>query len=293
MKKTISIILCICLLALSFASCKGAENKNNATIADSVKYTYDAAYSFNDAVLRAYNDLCKSVIAGESEVRINSGFIDDVFQLFYTSFPLSAIVKSFVPENAVYRIEYKSKEPHADAMLFLEKINQIKSEVYSENKTEYAIKLYSKIASMVKISENSAITCYETVMKGEGTSFSYSNMFEYLLAQNDIKAYHILCEDENGASRAMSMAEIDGELYYFDVFRESEDNGGKLLRFFGMITDDIEAYGIRNVIYTNRQSAANSSDLRFDSLRNCKKYEIKDDKLLVTDKNGEIVQIAL
>ena len=293
MKKTISIILCICLVALCLASCKASKEDSSATIADSVNYTYDSAYSFEDATIRAYKDLCQAVIMGSTEVRINAAFLEDVLQLFYTSFPLNALVSKISPSQSGYRIEYKSSDTHKKAMAFLEKVKTIKSDINSNNDTEYAIKLYNSISSSIKVSDNSAITCYETIMTGEGTSFSYSNMFEYLLQQRGIKAYHILCEDENGASKAISMAELDGNLYYFDVFKEFEDNGGSNLRYFGMITDDVTSYGLKNMIYTNRQAAADASDLRFDSLRNCQKWEIENEKLVVTAENGEIVQIAL
>ena len=293
MKKTVSIILCICFVTLSLASCKGSKEANSATIADSVSYTYDSAYTCDDATKRAYNELCKAVIMGNTEVRMNSAFLDNALQLFYTSFPLNALVEKISPSENGYKIEYKTPDAHEKAMEFSEKIKTVKSELYSSNDTEYAINLYNSIASSIKVSDNSAITCYETIMTGEGTSFSYSNMFEYLLQQKGIKAYHILCEDESGASKAISMAELDGNLYYFDVFKEFEDNCGSSLKYFGMITDDISSYGLRNVIYTNRQEAADASDLRFDALRKCKKWEIKKEFLIITTENGEIVQIAL
>ena len=293
MKKTISIIICICLVALSLASCKAKEEESSADISDSVKYTYDSAYSFDDATIRAYKDLCKAVITGDGEVRINSGFIDDVLQLFYTSFPLSALVKSIEPADAVYKIEYKSEEAHNDALQFLEKIKEIKSDCAGSTKTEYTINLYNKIASSVKISENASISCYETVMKGEGTSFSYSNMFEYLLEQNDINAYHILCEDMGGRAKAISAAELDGKLYYFDLFSEFNDNGGKILKYFGMTSDDCSQIGLQNFIYSNKETSADASDLRFQACRFCSEWEINDENLVVTRSDGEIVQVAL
>ena len=291
MKKTISIIICICIVALSFASCKSSNEIGK--LENDVYYTYDSAYTCNDSTFRAYSDLCKAVIMGDSEVRINPSFLEDVLQLFYTSFPLNALVSSIQPLEAGYKIEYKSSDPHKEAMQFLEKTDKIKSDSYSYNDTEYAINLYSKIASSIKTSDNASISCYETVMKGEGTSFSYSNMFEYLLQRKGIKAYHILCEDENGASKAITMAELDGNLYYFDIFREFEDNGGKNLKYFGMITDDVTSYGLNNMIYTSREAAQDASDLRFDALRNCKKWKLKNENLIITTSNGDIVQIAL
>ena len=292
MKKTISIFLCVCLVVLSFVSCKSKKD-DSATIADETNYTYDAAYSVGDATVRAYKDLCKAVVSGSSEIRINSGFLDDVLQLFYTSFPLSALVERIEPVDAGYKIVYKYSDAHNNALKFLEKVNSIKSDVDDNNETVYAINLYNKIASSIKISENNSISCYETVMKGEGTAFSYSNMFEYLLQQKGIKAYHILCEDAAGNSKAISAAELDGNTYYFDLMSEYYDNGGKLLKFFGMTTADAEEIGLCNFIYTNRSTAEDLSDLKFESCRYCEKWELDGKDLLITRNDEEVVRIAL
>ncbi len=293
MKKTISIILCIILVGLSLASCKSEKKESSANIADGTNYTYDSAYSFEDATIRAYRDLCRAVVLGNEEVRINSGFLDDVLQLFYTSFPLSALVEKIEPSESGYIIKYKSSDAHKDALQFLEKVRSIKTEINNENDTVYAINLYNRIASSIKVSDNNSISCYETIMKGEGTSFSYSNMFEYLLQQEGIKAYHILCEDAGGNSKAISAAELDGKLYYFDMMSEYYDNGGKLLKYFGMTTADTEGTGLVNFIYTNHETADDASDLRFQACRTCTDWEIDSNNLFITRNDGEIVQVAL
>jgi hypothetical protein len=225
---------------------------------------------------------------------MNMGFIDDVLQMYYTSFPLNAIVESLTPSaEGILTIKYKNEDYSSQVSDFVNKINEIENESDEDDDTAYAIKLYNYIASSVKPSTEGSITCYETIMTGEGTSFSYSNMFEYLLQQKGIKAYHILCETESGESKAISAAELGGELYYFDIFAEYEDNGGKLLKYFGMTTDDAKTAGIKSMIYTNKVTAANASDLRFEACRDCEKWEIKSDKLLVAKKGGTIVQVAL
>lgn len=45
------------------------------------------------------------------------------------------------------------------------------------------INVYHYISSHIKQSKNVAINSFDTVLKGEGSSFSYANVFEYLLLQ--------------------------------------------------------------------------------------------------------------
>ena len=293
MKKIIAVLTVLCIAVAVFSAC-GKDKKSDAQN-NSVLYTYDSAYSFEDASIRAYSELCEAVVKGDSEVRMNMGFIDDVLQLYYTSFPLKFIVESLNPSaEGVLSIKYKDEEKHINqANDFISKIASIKEEAEDESDIAYAVKLYSYIALSVKPSANSSVTCYETVMTGEGTSFSYANMFEYLMQQKGIKAYHILCETDSGESKAISAAELGGELYYFDLYSEYEDNGGKLLKFFGMTSEDVKNSGIKSTIYTNKQTAADASDLIFEACRECKSWEIKKNNLLITKNDGNVVQIAL
>ena len=293
MKKVISVLLSIVVIAGVFSACQSEKGESSATVLDSVSFTYDGAYSFEDVTVRAYEDLCKAVIHSEGEVRINPSVFDDTMQLFYTSFPLNALVDKIEATPGAYKITYKSeKTAHSNTLDFIEKVHSVYPNA-EESDAVKLVKIYNKIASSIKISQNTAINCYETIMTGEGTSFSYSNMFEYVLQQNGFKAYHILCENESGESKAISAAELDGKLYYFDVYAEFEDNGGKLLKYFGLTSAQLEKLGYKNLIYTNRQQAQKAEDNRFSALRNCTKWEIDGENLLVTDKNGKVVQIAL
>ena len=293
MKKILSLLFCTVIIVGVFAACHSDKEEASATVLDTISYTYDSAYAFDDITTRAYTDLCKAVVNTEGEVRINPGVFDDTMQLFYTSFPLNALVDKIEATSGAYKISYKNAETaHSDTLDFIEKVHNV-YENAEESDAVKAVKIYNKIASSIKVSENSAINCYETVMKGEGTSYSYSNMFEYVLQQNGINAYHVLCETESGVSKAISAAEFGGELFYFDLFAEYEDNGGKLLKYFGMTTEDVKNYGIKSMIYTNKQTADDASNLRFEACRNCKAFEIKGSELTVTKNDGNIVQVAL
>jgi len=291
MKKITALIIGVCLIAGLFSAC--GKNENSATVLDTISYTYDSAYHFDDLTVSSYEDLCKAVVWSKEEVRINPSVFDNAMQLFYTSFPLNALIDKIEATSGAYVISYKNKETaHNDVLEFIKKIHGIYQNS-DESDTEKLIKIYNNIASSIKVSENSAISCYETIMTGEGTSFSYSNMFEYVLQQKGINAYHILCEDESGSSKAMSAAEINGEMYYFDVFAEYENNKGTLLKYFGMNSEELEKLGYKNLIYTNRQEAAKADGNRFSALRNCTRWEIEGEKLVVTDDDGNIVQVAL
>ena len=291
MKKTVSLIICICLIAGVFASCKGFGN--SATVYDLISYTYDSAYTCDDATVRTYEDICEAVVHGEKTVRINAGLLDGALTLFYTSFPLSVLVENIQPGDGAYIIKYKYEDHTKKVDDFILKKYDIATHCNNENDAVFTINLYNYIASSIKPSSDSSISCYETMMTGEGTSFSYANMFEYILQQRRIKAYHILCEDASGSSKAITAAELDGKLYYFDIYAEYEENGGKLFRFFGMTSEDLQSLGYKNMIYTSRETAAISDDKRFEALRNMAKWELADNGLTITDKSGKLVQIAL
>ena len=296
MKKIISLVLCISIISAVFISCKNNTSTSTDTANDILVYdTYDSAYYFDESAIRAYQDLCKAVVNGEDTIRLNAGFFDSALELFYSSFPLSVLVDDINKVDSEYVINYNNDEQTHKAKVdeFIEKIYQIKTECNDANDTAYAIKLYNKIAASIKISDNPSINCYETVVNGEGSAFSYSKMFEYLLQQRGINSYHILCEDKGGNSKSISAAELGGKLYYFDLFSEYNDNKGTLLKYFGMTTSDAENIGLQNFIYTNREVADDASDLRFQACRFCKSWEIDDTNLLVTRNDEEIVQIAL
>ena len=60
-----------------------------------------------------------------------------------------------------------------------------------------------------------------------------------------------------------------------------------------MTSEDIKAYGIKNAVFLNSQPASDASALKFEALRNCKKWELDEENLLITKQDDEIVQIAL
>ena len=118
-------------------------------------------------------------------------------------------------------------------------------------------------------------------------------MFEYLLLQNDIDAYHIIGADASDVSWGLSAAALDNKVYYFDPMTEFLNNGGKSLYYFGMTDDDLKSEGIKSVKFSNNGVPSLVNDKRFAACRKCEKWEIKNSQLLVTINGGKIVKIAL
>ena len=249
--------------------------------------------------MSAYENLCKAVINAESEVRFNISMLDDVLQLFYTSFPLSALVdkveKNEDNSGVTLTYKYSFDEHNKRVEAFEAKVKEIEEYCYNGtlNKNIYAIRLYNYITSSIAESSDATIGAYDTIINGEGTMNSYANMFEYLLLQADIPAYHILAEDAAGSAWSLSGAELDGEIYYFDMMTEFYTTEGKQLRYFGMTSEDVKNEGLTNLNYTDMNPAAEASSLYFDTCRSCVSWEIEGSNLLVTTSKGIVVEVAL
>ena len=301
MKKIISITLCLALVITLFCACKNESGGKEETTKESkVKITYDATYAATDkSAVNAYESICNAVLDYNSEVRMNTALFDDALQLFYTSFPLSALVSDVKlnEDNTGIVITYKLEEAEHIKQKdeFIVKTDEI-IKTCSEgvtNKAVIALKLYNYIASNAKKSEDETISCFDTVMKGEGSSFSYSQLYEYLLRQKDIPAYHVIASDAVGAGWGIAGAELYENIYYFDIMSEVFDNGGTKLVFFGMTSEDLKAEGLKDLTFTNRHDAYDASDLKFDICRKCDSWELDGAKLLVTTKNEDVVEVAL
>ncbi len=300
MKKILSLILTVCFLATVLVSCSSDGKDSTVKEEPNVKITYDSAYAdYDESVINAYEQVCQAVIKGENDVRINTGMFSKIQRLIYTSFPLYDLVESFntKSDGSGISIEYKNEnEKHLELVgEFQNKVNEIVNNCSQNNANDliYTINLYNYIATNIVPSENSSVTCYQTIMQGEGNSFTYSNMFEYLLAQKGISSYHIIAYDMANIPFGLSQAVIDGNLYYFDVMSEYYANEGKNLVYFGMTTQDVINTGLDDMTYTDDEIATDASDLEFDVCRSCQKWEISGDSLLITRADDEVVAIDL
>lgn len=305
MKKFFSIILLFVFALSVFTACSKDDNQaNNHTGEDSVsagiKYTYDAVYAdYSDSTVSAYESLCDAVVNYQNSVRMNLTMYDSVMRLFYTSFPLHALVKDIQvsEDNSGISITYSlDKEEHLNAVkTFFDKVLQMKEACLTGagSKAAYVLNVYHYVASHIVVSEDESILLYDTVMNGEGSSYSYSNLFEYLLLQNDIPAYHVLISDSTGKGLGVSQFELNGMLYYADVMNEYQQNAGELLTCFGMTTQELSALGFHTPQYSDQSAAQEANDLAFDFCRSCTAWEIKDNLLLVTNSDGIVVEYAL
>ena len=299
MKKSLCIIISVLLVISCFFGCSKEEKKEEQK-EEKASYGYDLAYIDTDkSAVNAYEQLCDCVNEYKTELRLNVGLLDDAQQLFFTSYPLSALVKDIKinSDKSGVVISYKkSEEEHKKTVAsFNAKIKGIKEKCLegTTNENVYAIRLYNYIASNIVKSDDESITCLDTVLTGKGSSFSYSQMFEYLLRENEIQSCHVLASDAAGAGWGIAGAILGGNLYYFDLMTEFHDNQGKLLRFFGMTMEDLKNEGLKDWVFTNKKTAEDASDLKFDTLRKCASWKLDGAKLLVTTITEEVVEIAL
>lgn len=302
MKKILSVVLAISLAATLFCACSKSNSSNDTpqTADFSLKYTYDTVYyDYDSSIFHAYEEVCKAVINRDSDVRVNTGYFNKVQQLLYTSFPLNALVQKYSVKDDDSGISisynYEQAEHVEKVNLFNKKILEIEKacNISTASNEEYVINVYHYISSHIKQSKNVAINSFDTVLKGEGSSFSYANVFEYLLLQNDIDAYHIIGADASDVSWGLSAAALDNKVYYFDPMTEFLNNGGKSLYYFGMTDADLKSEGIKSVKFSNNGVPSPVNDKRFAACRKCEKWEIKNRCLLVTVNGGKIVKIAL
>lgn len=304
MKKFLSLLLSVVLLVCIFCSCSNAadnsksEREENSSI--DLLFSYDNAYdSFDDSIISAYQNICNAIINCETEIRVNTGMLENVRQLLYTSFPLIELVESISKkdDNSGLNIKYKNTEDVHKKKVdeFKAKINEIQKACKKGTVTdsEYAVNVYNYVASNIKASEDASISCYETIMTGEGTSYSYSNMFEYLLLQAEIPASHIIAEDASGKGWGLSAAALGGKLYYFDVMSENIANSGKQLVYFAMTSDDVKNEGLTSLKTTNQIESAEATDDAFEPCRSCKSWKIDNNVLYVTRYDEQVVEINL
>lgn len=296
MKKLLSVLLCLAFVCVSFYGC--SEKPQEETETNELKITYDAAYlSYDSSTVSAYENVCKAVLNREESVRINLALNEEVRRLFYTSFPLNVIVESLTEnENGEgFDIKYKlSADEHKAAVdAFTAKINEISQECKATNTTVYAINAYHYVSSHAKVSDDLTISCYDTIMKGEGSSFSYAQMLTYLFLQGGIPACYVTANDAVDGGYGVVQAKLYDGWFYFDPLGEFYDNGGENIVFFGMTNKDLKKTGLKKPTYSDNKSARDASDLYFDTLRYSKSYEIAGNTLLVTTTKGDVVQIAL
>lgn len=295
-KKLVSVLLCLCLFSSVFCSCSNenkASEKNNETTQEkafSLKITYDSSLSPNDSVLRAYKVLCNAVINGETEVKFASEMQEEVFQLYYSGFPLRVLVDNIEVngDQTGYVIKYKNSIDEHKALVgeFTEKIGQIlelcgKGSVSDEI---FAANAYKYTATHISPSSDESSTVFDAVIYGEGMSAAFAGLFEYLLQQNNMKAIHIIGTEKSNSFWSWSIAEIEGAYFHFDPYSEYLVTQGEGLKYFGETDDDrINDFMSESFRTPSNVSPPLCSDNRYGSVRNCKSWTVENSTIIISE----------
>lgn len=280
MKKIVSVFISVCMVLAVFAGC--SKNKDNEQPID-FSVTYDSHYQNYDAsAISAYENLCNAIINGEEEAKYNVRLLDYVNQLYYTSFPLNALVESIniLPDSSGVEIKYKNDaETHRKLVAdFNARINEILTEcgAGTVGSSRFVFNVYEYINKNFKI-DNSVVSTYDVIMQGRGVKSAVNSVFEYLILSGGGKASHTMNYDNT--PNMISLVNFNNDWYYFDPAGEIEDNGGKALKYFAMNDKRIKAYISGQLTYTDGQDVGAVTDDKYSKLENSSSYE---------DKNGEI-----
>lgn len=302
MKKTICLLVSVAILCLSFAGCssgdKGKENQESSPVTD-IKITFDSHYSdMDESAVRTYEKLCNAVINHETEIKFNIALMDNVNQLFYTSFPLYALVDGmeYLDDNKGVSITYKYEaEEHAKRVdEFKAAVNDIMKECGygTVGDNQYLLNLYTYIAKNIAV-DNSVTTVMDTIISKKGISATISGMFEYLLLQRDIYASHIINLDSNSIAKMISMAEFKGGVYYFDPASEINETSGSGLVYFAMDSERATVSSNDEFAFTDQTKPEEIKDDTYFQLATCNSYTVKDNKVIADCKGGEDYEFTL
>ena len=307
MKKIIAIILSAVLICTCFVGCADKNDTStpdaNATDtnASALEFTFDTYYSaYDDSTIHYYEQMCQAINDQQSELRFNQSIYENVSQLLFTSFPLVDLIVNVSINNDMSGITNTYKYDNAQHTQlvneFANKIDEIKSDcMYTKvSDNEYIINVYKYIASNIVFSQNKAITLYETITTNQGTSFTYSRMFEYILQQSGIDTSHVIALDKAQGTCGLSIVFMDNSYFYFDPIREFTDNGGTKLKFFGMTTADAVNCGLSDFSFSDSTKITiEIIDPRFAPCRNCESYSVSNDVLTVVDAQSQTNEISL
>lgn len=294
MKKIISVFISICIVVTVFAGCskdKADEQVHNLPI------TYDSHYAdYDTSAMSAYENLCNAVIKGEEEVKYNIRMLDSVNQLYYTGFPLNALVESIdiMPDSSGVKITYKNDiEAHLQLVAdFNARVNEILTAcgLGTVDNSRFVFNVYDYIIRNFEI-DNSVVNAYDVIMQGKGVKSAVNSVFEYLVLCGGGKASHAVSYDNT--PNMISLVNFNNDWYFFDPASEIEDNAGKALKYFGMNDKRIAAYISGQLEYTDGMPVGTVADGKYSKLENSSSYEAKNDEISVTLSNDEIIVLDL
>lgn len=292
MKRIISVLLCASLLSALLVGCSSGKDdasSDNQEKQIALEITVDNHYSsFDEATKSAYKKLCNAVLAYESSVKFNIGLVDEINTLFYTSFPLYTLVKGidFAKDNSGVEISYVY--PQEEHKQRIEQFNNAVAEIMSEcgygkvSKNIYVLNVYSYLSQNITI-DGTTTTVLETAVTKKGMSSTVSGLFEYLLLQSDIPASHVINVGENSLASMISMAQLNGEMYYFDISSEIEKTDGKGLSYFAMNTQRAADKDAK-LTFTDGSEINELDNDYFGKLANCTDYKVEGNKVVANCK---------
>lgn len=288
MKKIILVFISICIIAAALAGCSNNKAEEQT---DSLPVIYDSHYeSYDSSAISAYENLCNAIIKGETEVKYNIRMLDSVNQLYYTSFPLNALVESIdiLPDSSGVEIKYKNDlDTHLKLVEnFNNKVEEILKACSYESVTgsRFVLNVYNYIAQNFTI-ENSVVNVYDTIIQGKGIKSAINSAFEYLILCAGGRASHAV--NMEGSANMISIANFNNDWYYFDVAEEIEKNGGRALNYFAMNDKRTDNYVSGQFKYTDGESIGAVTDDKYDKLEISSSYEIKNDDIEVLLSDGE------
>lgn len=272
MKKVISVLLAVLMSVLAFAGCSKENNESDTNI----KITMDSHYqSLDESAVSAYKKLCNAVLNCENEVKFNKQLLDEVTQLFYTSFPLNALVESIElkSDSTGVDIKYKNDADTHKSLIsqFDDRLEELLTacEYKSADSNRFVFNAYSYLAKNFTI-DNSVLTVYDAVMSSKGTAATINSVFEYLILCYGGEASHII--NTNGKGAMISLIKFNSSYYYFDVGSEIADTGGEALRYFAMDNARINKYAAGDFSYTDSTAVDSINDDKYLALWNSVSY---------------------
>ena len=289
LKRIISLFLSAVVIVCAFYGCSSKQQEHSLVNLITADSHYE---NIDESSYRAYEKLCNAVINGESSAKFNISLLDDVNQLFYTGFPLNALVDEIRVEEdkSGVAISYKNDaDTHKQLVSeFSGKIENMLEKCKEENANSDRVvfNAYTYVTSNFTV-DNSIVTVYDTVIEGRGTSAAINSLFEYLVLLSGGKASHML--NLKGSLTVVSMVEFKGVNYYFDPAREIEKNSGKALVYFAMDQSRVGKYAPGRFTYTNQDNAPKITDREFEKLESSVSFTVGDNEISVNLKdNGQM-----
>lgn len=298
MKKVLSILLSILLISAVFAGCNNkAENDNDADFNTDTYITVDSHYAFTDeSVKRAYEKLCTAVIDGADTVNFNTQMLDDITQLFYTSFPLNALVSGIhlLQDRTGVSITYKNDiDIHKQKVSeFYSKVNEILDACNLDNagKDRFVFNVYSYITTNFQI-DTTVVSVYDVIMNSKGAAASINSAFEYLVLCGSGEASHVV--NTTGAAAMISLVKFNSDFYYFDPGSEIISNSGAALKYFAMNDKRVSSYIFGGFNYTDQTEVGTVDDETYDNLAFSVSYTATDDGISVDYGNNDSFMLEI